>query len=125
MQNSFMPFWACLLPLLVVGVPGHVAAVDVCGVEEVAWEGKGRHIFHVDGDLVPLLASPNIVAGDCPTVVMEANAKCTSRLHAFSCGANGEPDSNCSRVAIPAGLLDGVLGTYTAAGYSVILYQVA
>ena len=55
---------------------------------------------------------------------METYSKCTSRLDAFSCGANGESHSNCSRVAIPASLLDGILGTYTTAVYSVLLEQV-
>ena len=71
-----------------------------------------------------LLASPNLVARDRPTVVVETYTKCTHRLDAFSCWADGESNSDSSRVAIPAGLLDGVLGTYTAAGYSVLLYQV-
>ena len=85
-----------LFSLLVVGIPHHIAAIDVGGVKEVAREGEARHVFHVDGDLVPLLASPNLVAGDRPTVVVKTHTKCTRRLDAFSCGADGEPDSRPS-----------------------------
>ena len=65
-----------------------------------------------------LLASPNLVARDRPTVVVETYTKCTHRLDAFSCWADGESNSDSSRVAIPAGLLNGVLGTYITVSVS-------
>ena len=56
---------------------------------------------------------------------MVSDPKCTSRSNGIPCWSNGESNSERGCVAIPAGLLDRLGGSYPKAGDYMLLDDVA